>query len=346
MTFRNASLFTSATPLAGREPRRARPRRPTSCRAPRAPRPPRSRTRRPGPPRPCRRRSGAGASGSAGAADRAPGSRGRSRRRRTQRPSAAAAARRAQAASASSSIAFVSARPTCPRRTHGELDGQVVDLRRLGRAVRGEAEQQRALARDECERIGSRLAQTRARRARVRSRDADLDVPEARRRAAVRDAHQLARLALSAVEQRDQPPLGGRADRVAAPPEARGDSAVARVADEPSEPAVADLARGLALELEVEAPVVDRPGAVRLDQQPVARCPRSARRACPRCRAPGSRSSCARSAGARSPAPACSRRSARGRSPTAVSREERKPARTPSRTIGTGRPSTPSSSQR
>ena len=47
-----------------------------------------------------------------------------------------------------------------PAAHHGELDGQVVDLRRLGRAVRGEAEQQRVLARDECERIGSRLAQS------------------------------------------------------------------------------------------------------------------------------------------------------------------------------------------
>ena len=128
-----------------------------------------------------------------------------------------------------------------------------------------------------------------------------------------------------------------RADGVAARPELGRDARVARVAQQPAALAALDLPRGLALELEVEPAGVDRPRAVGLDQDPARRVRRSGPRACRRRRARGSRWSSARSAGARS-------RSARMQPPersspisAAVSREERKPASTPSRTIGTRR---------
>ena len=58
-------------------------------------------------------------------------------------------------------------------------------------------------------------------------------------------------------------------DRVARAPELGRDARVRRVPIELAELAALDLARDLAAELEVQPPVVDRPAAVRLEEEPV-----------------------------------------------------------------------------
>src|SRR5207253_8384094 len=100
---------------------------------------------------------------------------------------------------------------------------------------------------------------------RVRSpSNSDLDVPEARRRRAVRDVRALTRLTLAAVRQPVQPPGAGARDSVETPPELRSDSGVGRIAQHAAEPPALDLPRDLGAELKVEALVVDRPAPVRL----------------------------------------------------------------------------------
>src|SRR3954447_15125123 len=103
----------------------------------------------------------------------------------------------------------------------------------------------------------------------MRSRDADLHVAKARRRGAVRDRHDLARLALATVRQPPGAPLLRPAHRVERAPEPRADPGVGGVAVQPPEPAALDLARELGRELELQAAVVDRPRAVRLEVQAV-----------------------------------------------------------------------------
>ena len=107
---------------------------------------------------------------------------------------------------------------------HDDVHGHVVDGGGLGRPRAREARQQRALARDRHLRLARRRARARARPARARSRDPDLHVAKARRRGAVRHVHRLPGLALAAVRQAPEPPLGGRADGVERAPEARRDA--------------------------------------------------------------------------------------------------------------------------
>src|SRR3954465_14678438 len=99
----------------------------------------------------------------------------------------------------------------------------------------------------------------------MRSRDADLHVAEARGRGAVRDRHDLPRLALAAVRQPPRAPLLRPAHRVERAPEPRSDPRVRRVAVQPPEAAAPDLAPDLGRELELQPAVVDRPRPVRLE---------------------------------------------------------------------------------
>ena len=160
--------------------------------------------------------------------------------------------------------------PRDPSSGTAMLDREVVDRRGLCRPARREAQHQRALVRDESE--TSPAPPSRPRAPRARRPLTPRPTSTSRKRAggaAVGDPHHLAGLALPAVEQRDEPPLGRRADGVAAAPELGRHARVARVAQEPAALAAPDLPGGLALELEVEPAVVDRPRAVRLDQEAV-----------------------------------------------------------------------------
>ena len=147
------------------------------------------------------------------------------------------------------------------------------------------------------------------------SRHADLDVAKARRRGAVRHAHDLAGLALAAVAEAAQLPRGRRADGVERSPELRRHARVGGVSQQPPELAAADLARDLGRELKLQAAVVDRPRAVGLEVQAVVGVGDEVGERARRRRARSRRSSCARSAGGRSRRRARSRPSARGRSP-------------------------------
>ena len=79
----------------------------------------------------------------------------------------------------------------------------------------------------------------------------------------VADVAGLARLALAAVRRAEHHVAPLVADRVARAPELVGDAGVGRVLEQPALPAALDLVGDLGRELEVEPPVVDRPGAVR-----------------------------------------------------------------------------------
>src|SRR5438105_2015636 len=83
--------------------------------------------------------------------------------------------------------------------------------------------------------------------------------------AAVGHVRHLPRLALAAVQHSVERPVGLGADRVETPPEGRRLPGVARVLQQPSEPAGLDLVGRLALEPEVQPARVDRPGAVGVD---------------------------------------------------------------------------------
>src|ERR1019366_543595 len=78
------------------------------------------------------------------------------------------------------------------------------------------------------------------------------------------DVDDLARLPLAAVDDAPRPPFGGAGDGVAGPPELRSPPRIERVLDQTEALAVPDLPSVLGPELEVEAAVVDAPGAVRL----------------------------------------------------------------------------------
>src|SRR5919108_6654867 len=86
---------------------------------------------------------------------------------------------------------------------------------------------------------------------------------------AVRDPAVLERLALAAVGDPPHHPRLGPADGVQRPPELGGAAVVGGVPVEPAEAAVVDLPGRLHPELEVDPPIVDRPGAVDRQQQPL-----------------------------------------------------------------------------
>ena len=133
---------------------------------------------------------------------------------------AAASARLATARRPSSERSLVSATPGA-RHGREQPDRRVVDARGLVRSRAGEARQQRSARarRWPARRRRRRRAPARARPARAparpRSRHAHLHVAEARRRRAVRDGHDLARLALPAVRSgpRRASPAGRRRRR-------------------------------------------------------------------------------------------------------------------------------------
>src|ERR1022692_691334 len=105
----------------------------------------------------------------------------------------------------------------------------------------------------------------RATRRRRSSRRFHTNIAEAAWRRAVADVHRLRRLALAAVDDAVHLPLGWARNRVAGSPELGCLSAVDRVADQTDALAVDDLPPVLGAELEVEAAVVDAPGAVSLE---------------------------------------------------------------------------------
>ena len=236
----------------------------------------------------------------------------------------------------SSSVRFARRSPSRPSRTTCSSTHVVLDQRRLVHLRAGEARQPGALALHERQRLvaldGTAAPARRARAPRSLPKPT-CTLRKRARRGAVRDVRVLARLALAAVRQPVQAPTRrSRPTRVERAPEDRRLPGVGRVAQHPAELAVLDLPGDLRAELEVEALVVDRPALVRLQED--ARRPRrrSARRASPR-PARGGGSSCARAA-CGSSCPRASSRPARCRSCAAVSREVRKPLRTPSSTIG------------
>src|SRR4029077_18448794 len=90
-----------------------------------------------------------------------------------------------------------------------------------------------------------------------------LDVGESCARPRVADMAGLARLALAAVRRTEHRVAPLVTDRVARSPELVGDAGVGRVLEQPALHPALDLVGDLGRELEVEAPVVDRPRAVR-----------------------------------------------------------------------------------
>src|SRR2546423_552362 len=75
---------------------------------------------------------------------------------------------------------------------------------------------------------------------------------------------QRARLALAAVDESPEPPLGAGADGVTGVPELGRDAGVGGVLQHAAPLAVLDLVGQLGAELEIETPVVDRPAAIGL----------------------------------------------------------------------------------
>src|SRR5690349_17541646 len=118
----------------------------------------------------------------------------------------------------------------------------------------------------------ARLSASRARSSftcRLPLADPDLDVAETRARNGVADVARLARLALAAVRRPEHHVAPFVADRVARPPELIRDAGIGRVLEEAALPAALDLVGDLGRELEVQPPIVDRPGTVRGEVQPV-----------------------------------------------------------------------------
>src|SRR3954470_5434025 len=103
------------------------------------------------------------------------------------------------------------------------------------------------------------------------SRDPDADPTEPRRHRRMSRVPDLLRLALAAVRRPPELPLVATAEHVHGSPEPRADAGVGRVAQHSAALALLDLPADLAPELEVEPLVVDRPGAVRIHQDPVVR---------------------------------------------------------------------------
>src|SRR3989304_4985030 len=101
------------------------------------------------------------------------------------------------------------------------------------------------------------------------SANPDLDVAEARAAGAGADVANLPRLALTAVRRADHDVAAGVGDRVAGAPELVGDARVGGILEEPAELSALDLVGHLRRELEVQAPVVDAPGAVGGQVEPV-----------------------------------------------------------------------------
>ena len=159
-------------------------------------------------------------------------------------------------------------RPTWPSREHRDLHGHVVDrggLRRAGCAAKRSSSERSRVTWASASPAGA-AATARLGDRRARSSDAHL------RRRGSAPAPRRARRCIdwpgSPLPQSSSAcssPLGRRADGVAARPELGRHAGVARVAHQPPELAVLDLPARLALELEVQAAVVDRPRAVGLD---------------------------------------------------------------------------------
>src|SRR5205823_3113673 len=89
----------------------------------------------------------------------------------------------------------------------------------------------------------------------------DVDLAEARRRAAVTDRVRLARLALAVAERAAEVPRRRSADEVARLPELERVRLIRDVLDHPRLLAVLDLPERLTAELEIQPLVVDRPRA-------------------------------------------------------------------------------------
>ena len=161
-----------------------------------------------------------------------------------------------------------------------------------------------------------------------------LHAAEARRGAAVGDARELPGLALSAVGDRPEAPLRAQSTRRRARPRTpawfprRPGRGTSGRAGRPRSPTPPPRRTGSAA------------GGSRSTRtcwcrcRSRCRCPPAAPRACRHSRGRGSRWSFARSAGGRTPPRACSPPTASRPIAAALSREERKPRSTPSRTIG------------
>src|SRR3954451_1914388 len=102
-----------------------------------------------------------------------------------------------------------------------------------------------------------------------RPHHADLDVAEPGARHAMADMPDLTRLALAAVRRAEHPPARRVADRVHRPPELVRDPRVRPAPVQLSKLAALDLTADLGRELEVQAPVVNGPAPVRLEEQAV-----------------------------------------------------------------------------
>src|SRR5687768_2191954 len=99
--------------------------------------------------------------------------------------------------------------------------------------------------------------------------DTDLDVAEARSRHGMPDMSRLAGLALPAIWRAEHHVAALVADGIARSPELVGDARVRRVLEQAAFLAALDLVRDLGSELEVQAPVVNGPRAVRREVQAV-----------------------------------------------------------------------------
>src|ERR1035437_2254782 len=99
--------------------------------------------------------------------------------------------------------------------------------------------------------------------------DAHLDVAEARPGDRVADVAGLAGLALAAVWSAQHHVAALVADGIARTPELVGDPGIGGVLEQAALPATLDLVGDLGRELEVQAPIVDRPAPVRAQVQPV-----------------------------------------------------------------------------
>ena len=156
--------------------------------------------------------------------------------------------------------------------TTASLDGDVVDRRGLGGPV--------GAKRSSSERSRITQAGHRGAHAAATARSASLEAAQttptstSRKRAGAGRARRARSAPARPCRSRaaGQVATGGRADRVAAAPELGRHTGVARVAQQPAPGAAAQLPGGLALELEVQPAVVDRPRPVGLDRGSRRRC--------------------------------------------------------------------------
>ena len=257
---------------------------------------------------------------------------------------------RAQEARPSASERLVAASAVWPVAHHAQRHRQVVDRTWPASARdRAKRSEQRALARggglrrldpsgQRGQRPGGHVEHRLARAGRGAHRHATPTSTSRKRAGAVpcETLHELPRLALAAVHDAPQPPRRGRAHRVEPRPELRRHAGVARVAQHATQRAVRGSPRRPRSRTGSAAGASRSTTSGWSPSGSPRRCRRSGPRACPPRRARGARWSCARAAGARSPAARMQPPERSSPICAADSREERKPRSTPSRTIGDG----------